>query len=73
MQDLGTLPGGELWGFATSVNDAREVVGLSATSDSLHAFLWRDGVMTDLKTVGNDPISQANSINSRGQVVGAFG
>jgi len=70
MQDLGTLPGGELWGFATSVNDAREVVGLSATSDALHAFLWRDGVMTDLKTVGNDPISQANSINSRGQVVG---
>jgi len=71
MQDLGTLPGGESWGFATWVNDAREVVGLSATSDALHAVLWRDGVITDLGTVGSDPNSQANSINSRGQVVGA--
>ena len=69
MQDLGSLPGD--FGFATWVNDAREVVGLSATSDALHAFFWRDGVMTDLQTVGTDPDSQANSINSRGQVVGA--
>jgi probable HAF family extracellular repeat protein len=70
MQDLGILPGGTN-GFATWVNDAREVVGLSETSDALHAFFWRNGVMTDLGTVGTDPDSQANSINSRGQVVGA--
>jgi probable HAF family extracellular repeat protein len=70
MQDLGTLPGGT-FGFATWVNDAREVVGLTDTGSALHAFFWRDGVMTDLQTVGNDPDSQANSINSRGQVVGA--
>jgi probable HAF family extracellular repeat protein len=69
MQDLGTLPGGT-YGAAMWLNDAREVVGLSGTSDAIHAFLWRDGVMTDLKTVGNDPESQANSINSLGQVVG---
>jgi probable HAF family extracellular repeat protein len=71
MQDLGTLPGAVGNGFATWVNDAREVVGLSPTSDALlHAVLWRKGVITDLGTVGNDPNSQANSINSRGQVVG---
>jgi probable HAF family extracellular repeat protein len=70
MQDLGTLPGGTN-GFATWVNDAREVVGLSDNGDAFHAFFWRDGVITDLGTVGNDPDSQANSINSRGQVVGA--
>ena len=69
MQDLGTLPGGT-YGFATWLNDAREVVGLSDTGNGLHAFFWRDGVMTDLLTVGSDPNSQATSINSRGQVVG---
>jgi probable HAF family extracellular repeat protein len=71
MKDLGTLGG--TFGFATWINDAREVVGLSSNlnDQALHAFFWRDGVMTDLQTVGSDPNSQAYSINSRGQVVGS--
>lgn len=71
MKDLGTLGG--TFGFATWINDAGEVVGLSSNlnDQALHAFFWRDGVMTDIETVGSDPESQANSINSRGQVVGA--
>jgi probable HAF family extracellular repeat protein len=71
MKDLGTL-GGTL-GFSTHINDAGEVVGIATIPGDqfLHAFLWRDGGMTDLGTVGSAPESQADSINSRGQIVGA--
>jgi probable HAF family extracellular repeat protein len=71
MKDLGTLGG--TFGFATWINDIGEVVGIANTlnDQGLHAFFWRDGVMTDIGTIGSDPASQANSINSRGQVVGA--
>jgi probable HAF family extracellular repeat protein len=34
-----------------------------------HAFLWRDGVMTDLGTLGGFT-SAASGINDKGQVVG---
>ena len=34
------------------------------------AYLWRNGVATDLGSVGDDGCSWAHAINSRGQVVG---
>jgi probable HAF family extracellular repeat protein len=70
MKDLGTLGG--TFGFATWISDAREIVGVATTPGDqyTHGFLWRDGAMTDLGTPGSDPASQANGINSRGQVVG---
>lgn len=37
-----------------------------------HAFLWRNGVMTDLGTIGTDPASDAASINSQAQIVGGM-
>jgi len=54
------------------LNDAGEVVGEADLPDSAvqHAFLWRNGVMTDLGSLGTD--SAAFSINSKGQVVGAY-
>jgi probable HAF family extracellular repeat protein len=71
MKDLGTLGG--TFGYANWITDSREVAGLSSTlnDQALHAFFWKDGVMADLETVGTDPDSEAKSVNSQGQVVGA--
>jgi len=69
---LGTLGG--RWSSATSVNDAGVVAGASENaSGQSHAFVWRDGVMTDL---GQLPISgaaarsSATAINALGQMAG---
>jgi probable HAF family extracellular repeat protein len=72
--NLGTLGGTESFGLF--VNDAGQVVGLSLTaSGDTHAFLWEDGVMTDLGSLGSPPVRpQTNSpgrgLGSGGHVVG---
>jgi probable HAF family extracellular repeat protein len=70
MKDLGTLGG--TFGHADYINDLGEVVGTATpTGDPfLRAFLWRNGVMTDLGTLGTDPSSESFGVNSQGQVVG---
>ena len=38
-----------------------------------HAFLWQNGVMTDLGVLPGDEDSGASAINSLGQIVGSSG
>jgi len=77
-QDLGTLGGPEA--RAMGLNDARQVVGwanISGAVDCLtegrpcrHAFLWDNGVMTDLGFLGGDEEGVARAINESGLIVG---
>jgi probable HAF family extracellular repeat protein len=72
MQDLGTLPG-DVSSLAKGINDKGQVVGQSCDVDgNCRAFLWQNGVMTDLNTLvpGDGStlfLFEAFGINSRGQ------
>jgi probable HAF family extracellular repeat protein len=78
LKDLGTLGGANsaaLW-----IDDSGDVVGYADIANSPgctgaqcvhHAFLWKQGEMKDLGSIGSDPCSRAISINSRGQIIGA--
>src|SRR5215468_2057736 len=73
LTDLGTLGG--TFSQAFGVNDKGWVVGFATTEGdiSLHAFLWRRGVMTDLGTLGGSdprPYSVAGAVNNRGEIAG---
>jgi probable HAF family extracellular repeat protein len=67
--DLGTLGG---WSsVALDVNDLGQVVGSADTLDGKrHAYVWDDGVMTDLGTFGGGSQSEAWAGNNLGTAVG---
>ncbi len=66
--DLGTLGGSSSW--ANGVNDSGQVVGSSYRSPwNFSAFIWQNGVMTNLG-VNNYSDSRGYGINNSGQVVG---
>ena len=70
--DLGTLGGSG--GFAQAVNSTGQVVGDCQTpSGSYHAFLWQNGIMTDLGTLAGAHASHGAGINDNGEVVGDSG
>jgi probable HAF family extracellular repeat protein len=59
---------------AHDINDSGWVVGTTSSTPRVpysHAFLYRDGVMTDIHQLGSYH-SEAFGINSAGQVVGQF-
>src|SRR5690349_20501593 len=62
-QDLGTLPGDAL-SEAFAINSEAQVVGVSfGGANGSHAFLWQNGVMTDL----NDLVDIAPDVLMSGQ------
>jgi probable HAF family extracellular repeat protein len=70
------LPLGDAAAFASGINDRGQVVGsaLDAKFNWSHAFIWQDGVLTNLDTLF--PASadlfpvMGNKINERGQISG---
>jgi probable HAF family extracellular repeat protein len=75
LSDLNSARGalGGNFSEAKGLNDAGEVIGDADLpgDQSHHAVVWRDGAMVDLGTLHGDPCSTSESINSRGQIVGA--
>jgi probable HAF family extracellular repeat protein len=79
MQDIGTLGGPDAGpGANCGVLPPDQIVGASYTGfkpnpgtglPTLDPFLWRDGVMTDLGTLGGT-IGNAQCANSHGQIIG---
>jgi probable HAF family extracellular repeat protein len=69
IRTLGTLGG--RFSVGTALNNANQVVGYSETSGGLiHGFLYANGAMLDLGTIGEGTYSIARDINLRGQIVG---
>ena len=66
--ELGTLGG--TFSIGRAINNAGQVVGYSALpGDGVqHAFLWSEGSMQDIGTLGGD--SRGYGINASGQVAG---
>jgi probable HAF family extracellular repeat protein len=77
---LGGEPSYSVGGDGFAINNKSQAVGRLAVADPIeglvaHAYFWEAGVMQDLGIpdgLGDDN-SQANSLNDKGQVVGASG
>ncbi len=68
--DLGTLGG--TFSFGGGINEEGWVNGESTLSGDQfqHAFLWRDGVMVDLLTLGGPNSASGYALNDAGVVAG---
>ena len=69
--DLGLLPAeGGIFTGPAGINELDEVAGSGDNRESdLRAWMWRNGTMTDIGTLGG-PQAAAYAINNEGQIVG---
>lgn len=68
--DLGHL-GGIPYAVAYGINDTNQAVGESDTGNETHAFLYANGLMTDLGTLaGQSGYGSAHAINRGGEIAG---
>ena len=70
--DLETV-GDDVISLAFGINDRRQVVGQSIGAGGSRAFLWQDGVITDLNSLvapGSPFLIYANDINNHGEIAG---
>ena len=74
--DLG-IPKGGTFSRAHALNDAQQVVGRWGNgvkgNPAQSAFVWQDGVMTDLGALLDPEVSHAADINQSGTIVGRVG
>ena len=75
--DIGALGPNNLYAIAYAINDSNVIVGESSPFDpnvAIRAFVYSNGVMTDLGTLGGTTVqggySSAHGINRSGQIVG---
>ncbi len=71
MQDLGSLYEG-LPAYGRGINNHGQVVGVAGVpgDGTFEAFIWSDGMMTGLGSLGDTVRSRAFAINSHGDVIG---
>ena len=76
MIDLGSLAGTNGNSYANAINNHSWVVGLSSSSSGTNqAFLWREGVMTNLNDLippgSGWVLTNATAINDHGEIAGS--